>query len=265
VDRRSLGDDAVHVEDEGSCPARDASAFSPVALSPASPAVATVCSNWAFTTKLTGARFSTYDAARTRIDERLRRCGPLGAKHAIGFVPSTTGGHLATYDVVIEQPYESMGVIAPAALIGLCHNLAADRKHAWNGLRQVCAPPRGRSGRNSSGGRNARWIALWPVHSLVHLIVLVYLITALIGDDSSIRHRNIALAPCPRADEWSGARRPLLDERGYRATLVTGDRLELRPGAGVENQLSARLNAVFVFQITLSASSPASRHRKGHE
>jgi hypothetical protein len=27
------------------------------------------------------------------------------------------------------------------------------------------------------------------------------LITALIGDDSSIRHRNIALAPCPRADE----------------------------------------------------------------
>jgi hypothetical protein len=124
VDRRSLGDDAVHVEDEGSCPARDASAFSPVALSPASPAVATVCSNWAFTTKLTGARFSTYDAARTRIDEPLRRYGPLGAKHAIGFVPSTTGGHLATYDVVIEQPYESMGVIAPAALIGLCHNLA---------------------------------------------------------------------------------------------------------------------------------------------
>jgi hypothetical protein len=43
------------------------------------------------------------------------------------------------------------------------------------------------------------------------------------------------------------ARRPLLDERRYRATLVTGDPLEVRPGAGVENELSAQLGAVFVF------------------
>jgi hypothetical protein len=33
---------------------------------------------------------------------------------------------------------------------------------------------------------------------------------------------------------------------------VAGDRLELRPGAGVENELSAQLGAVFVFQMTLA-------------
>jgi hypothetical protein len=33
------------------------------------------------------------------------------------------------------------------------------------------------------------------------LVVAVILITALIDDDSSIRHRNCALALCPRADE----------------------------------------------------------------
>ena len=43
-----------------------------------------------------------------------------------------------------------------------------------------------------------------------------------------------------------GAQRSLLDERRYRATLVTGNPLELRTGAGVENELSA---TVFVFQL----------------
>jgi hypothetical protein len=42
------------------------------------------------------------------------------------------------------------------------------------------------------------------------------------------------------SDPALSACRPLLDERRYRATLVTGDPLELRPGAGVENELSAQ-------------------------
>jgi hypothetical protein len=91
------------------------------------------------------------------------------------------------------------------------------------------------------------------------------LITALIGDDSSIRHRNIALAPCPRADPALSARRPLLDERRYRATLVTGDPLELRQGAGVENELSAQLGAVFVFQITIALARLLLGIGKDHE
>jgi hypothetical protein len=62
---------------------------------------------------------------------------------------------------------------APRTPQGLHNNRAADLKHAWNGLRQVCAPPRGRSGENSSDGLNARWIAMWPVRSLVHLVVPV--------------------------------------------------------------------------------------------
>jgi hypothetical protein len=89
------------------------------------------------TTKLTGARFSTYDAARTRIDERLRHYGPLGksAKHAIGFVPSTTGGHLATYDVVIERPCESMGVIA------VTHDLIAHTASVRTGVKDFLVRP----------------------------------------------------------------------------------------------------------------------------
>jgi hypothetical protein len=37
------------------------------------------------------------------------------------------------------------------------------------------------------------------VWSFISVRLLLWLpVTALIGDDSSIRHRNIALAPCPR-------------------------------------------------------------------
>jgi hypothetical protein len=53
------------------------------------------------------------------------------------------------------------------------------------------------------------------------------------------------------SDATLSARRPLLDERRYRATLVTGDPLELRPGVGVENELSATW-CRFRFQITLA-------------
>jgi hypothetical protein len=60
------------------------------------------------------------------------------------------------------------------------------------------------------------------------------------------------------SDPALSASRPLIDERRYRATLVTGDPLELRPGAGIENELSAQLGAVFVFHARVS--SPASRH-----
>jgi hypothetical protein len=49
------------------------------------------------------------------------------------------------------------------------------------------------------------------------------------------------------SDAALSARRPLLDERRYLATLVTGDPLELRPGADVENELSAQLGARFRF------------------
>jgi hypothetical protein len=35
-------------------------------------------------------------------------------------------------------------------------------------------------------------------------------------------------------------------------SYVTGDPLQLLPGAGVENELSAQLDAVFVFQMTLA-------------
>ena len=55
------------------------------------------------------------------------------------------------------------------------------------------------------------------------------------------------------SDAALSARRPLLDERRHRATLVTADPLELRPGAGVENDLSAQLGAIFAFQMTLAA------------
>jgi hypothetical protein len=61
------------------------------------------------------------------------------------------------------------------------------------------------------------------------------------------------------SDAAISARRPLLNERRHRATLVMSDPLELRPGAGVENELSAQLGDVFVFQLTL-APAPASRH-----
>jgi hypothetical protein len=54
------------------------------------------------------------------------------------------------------------------------------------------------------------------------------------------------------SDPALSARRPLLDERRHRATLVTGDPLELRSGASVENELSAQLSAVFVFQMALA-------------
>jgi hypothetical protein len=95
----------------------------------------------------------------------------------------------------------------------------------------------------------------------------LHLITAIIRDDSSIRHRNIVLAPCRElmGDPALSARRPLLDERRQRATLVTGDRLELRPGAGVENELSAQLGAVFVFQITLASARLLLGIGQGHE
>jgi hypothetical protein len=51
------------------------------------------------------------------------------------------------------------------------------------------------------------------------------------------------------SDPTLSARRPLLDERRYRATLMTGDRLELRHGAGVENELSAQLGAFSFFRL----------------
>jgi len=60
-------------------------------------------------------------------------------------------------------------------------------------------------GKNSSGGLNARWMAMWPVRSLVHLVVWLCLITALIGDDSSIRLRNIALEGAGK--DWTGGNR----------------------------------------------------------
>jgi hypothetical protein len=62
------------------------------------------------------------------------------------------------------------------------------------------------------------------------------------------------------SDPALSARRLLLDERRHRATLVRGDHLELRPGAGVENELSAQLSAVFASSDDVRASSPASRH-----
>ena len=46
------------------------------------------------------------------------------------------------------------------------------------------------------------------------------------------------------SDPALSARRPLLDERRYRATLVTGDPLELRLDAGAENELSGNRYAV---------------------
>jgi hypothetical protein len=46
------------------------------------------------------------------------------------------------------------------------------------------------------------------------------------------------------SDPALSARRPLLDERRHRATLVTGDPLELRSGASVENELSAQLHRI---------------------
>jgi hypothetical protein len=55
------------------------------------------------------------------------------------------------------------------------------------------------------------------------------------------------------SDPMLRARYLLLDERRHRATLVTADPLELRPGAGVENELSAQLGAIFAFQMTLAA------------
>ena len=61
------------------------------------------------------------------------------------------------------------------------------------------------------------------------------------------------------------ARRPLLDERRYRATLVTGDPLELRPGAGVENELSAHFGAVIVFHMALAPARLLLGVGKGHE
>jgi hypothetical protein len=56
------------------------------------------------------------------------------------------------------------------------------------------------------------------------------------------------------------ARRPRVDERPHRATLVTGDPLEI--GAGVENELSG--GAIFVFQDYARARA-ASGIGKGHE
>ena len=53
------------------------------------------------------------------------------------------------------------------------------------------------------------------------------------------------------SDPALSARR-LLDERRYRATPVTGNPPDLRPGAGIENELSAQLGAGFVFQMTLA-------------
>ena len=67
------------------------------------------------------------------------------------------------------------------------------------------------------------------------------------------------------SDPALSARRPLLDERRHRATLVTGDPLELRHGGGVENELSAQLGAVFVFQITLRPARLLLGIGKGHE
>jgi hypothetical protein len=84
--------------------------------------------------------------------------------------------------------------MAPAALTWLYHNLAAEARLDWlaAGVRAAAAADQ----ENSSGGPNARWIAMWPVRSLVHLVVLVTPDNWLIGADSSIRHRNIVLAPC---------------------------------------------------------------------
>ena len=51
------------------------------------------------------------------------------------------------------------------------------------------------------------------------------------------------------SDPALSARRPLLDERRHRATLATADPLELRSGAGVENELSAHFGAVSFFRL----------------
>jgi hypothetical protein len=82
--------------------------------------------------------------------------------------------------------------MAPAALIWLYHNRAIDRKHAWNGLRQVCARSAADQGKILPVALNARWIAMGPFSHWCAWLFWLYLITTLIGDDSSVRHRNIA-------------------------------------------------------------------------
>ena len=75
--------------------------------------------------------------------------------------------------------------------------------------------------------------------------------------------RNIVLAGVARellSDPALSVRRPLLDERRYRATLVTSNPLELRPGAGVENETERATWCRFRFSDDARASSPASRH-----
>ena len=67
------------------------------------------------------------------------------------------------------------------------------------------------------------------------------------------------------SDPALSARRPLLNKRRYRATLVSGDPSELRPGVGVENELSPQLGAVSVFQITLAPARLLLGIGKGHE
>jgi hypothetical protein len=46
---------------------------------------------------------------------------------------------------------------------------------------------------------------------------------------------------------------------------VTGNPLDLRPGAGVENKLSPQLGVVFVFQMTLAAARLLLGIGKGNE
>jgi hypothetical protein len=62
------------------------------------------------------------------------------------------------------------------------------------------------------------------------------------------------------SDPMLRARYLLLDERRHRATLVTADPLELRPGAGVENELSAQL---LRFSDDARGTSPAARRWLG--
>jgi hypothetical protein len=119
----------------------------------------------------------------------------------------------------------------------------------------------GRSGENSSGGLKDRCIAMWPVRTLVRLVVMVIAYSRVSrATIRSIRHRNIpySFARELMSDAALSACRPHLDERRHRATLVTGDPLELRPGCGVENELSAQLGVVSVFQITLARTMQGS-------
>jgi hypothetical protein len=84
--------------------------------------------------------------------------------------------------------------MAPTALLWLYHNRSVDRKQAGNGLLQLSAPAAADQ-ENSSGGLKDRWIAMGPVRTLVHLVVLIMTDNPVSrATIRSTRHRNIVLA-----------------------------------------------------------------------